>query len=472
MLGFRRRLILSHLLVALLGGGALGGWLYFSAQERIIDAASERLLDSVRLLAQGLSEADLDGLAVGAVTAEQSPVQRRLADARRANPQLERVFVLARDRAQPRWLVASDAAALQDRGVASADEIALWQDGLHEPAVRRLGSIGRLTAVAPIGSAGTHGAAYALGASLQDGLLEERLRLLQLSSLLAFLASMLVALVLARVLAQRLHARLGALVARCHALASDAPLPGAAAPSDDEFGAVLAEFDAMAARLRTSQREREEALAAVTEANRLLEQRVRERTGALEAATEQLRGEIESRVHVEALLAEAALTDPLTGLLNRRAMLEMLEQALATTQGAGFCMLIADIDHFKRINDEFGHGTGDQALVAVAQVLDSMQGAHQRHASRWGGEEFLLLLPGQRLAEACRSAEELRRRIAELQLPVGGLRLTVSIGVAEYQPGEPLEDCLRRCDAALYRAKDGGRNAVVAARGGLFAAIS
>ena len=110
MLGFRRRLILSHLLVALLGGGALGGWLYFSAQERIIDAASERLLDSVRLLAQGLSEADLDGLAVGAVTAEQSPVQRRLADARRANPQLERVFVLARDRAQPRWLVASDAA--------------------------------------------------------------------------------------------------------------------------------------------------------------------------------------------------------------------------------------------------------------------------------------------------------------------------------------------------------------------------
>ena len=88
-------------------------------------------------------------------------------------------------------------------------------------------------------------------------------------------------------------------------------------------------------------------------------------------------------------------------------------------------MLIADIDHFKRINDEFGHGTGDQALVAVAQVLDSMQGAHQRHASRWGGEEFLLLLPGQRLAEACRSAEELRRRIAELQLPVGGLRLTV-----------------------------------------------
>ena len=62
--------------------------------------------------------------------------------------------------------------------------------------------------------------------------------------------------------------------------------------------------------------------------------------------------------------------------------------------------------------------------------------------------------------------------VAELQLPVGGLRLTVSIGVAEYQPGEPLEDCLRRCDAALYRAKDGGRNAVVAARGGLFAAIS
>jgi diguanylate cyclase (GGDEF)-like protein len=122
--------------------------------------------------------------------------------------------------------------------------------------------------------------------------------------------------------------------------------------------------------------------------------------------------------------------------------------------------------------DQFGHGVGDQALVAVAQVLDSLQGAEHRHGARWGGEEFFWLLPGLRLSEACRRAEELRRRIAALELPISNLKLSVSIGVAEYLAGEPLEDCLRRCDAALYRAKDSGRNTVVAARGNMFATMS
>ena len=153
-------------------------------------------------------------------------------------------------------------------------------------------------------------------------------------------------------------------------------------------------------------------------------------------------------------------------------MLEMLLQAVKASRGqGGFSVILADIDHFKRINDAHGHGVGDQVLAAAAQELEQLQGDN-RHAARWGGEEFFVLLPHVGLMDACRRAEELRARIERMPTPVRGLRVTLSLGVAEIQPGEPLEDCLKRCDQALYRAKDAGRNAVVAARGNSFATIS
>ncbi|HJU41113.1 MAG TPA: GGDEF domain-containing protein, partial [Tahibacter sp.] len=200
--------------------------------------------------------------------------------------------------------------------------------------------------------------------------------------------------------------------------------------------------------------------------------RVEERARAIEDATGQLKVEIENRLQVEALLAEAALTDALTGLLNRRAMLEMLEQAVQVSRGqGGFSMILADVDHFKRINDTYGHGVGDQALVATAREFEGLYG-DSRHVARWGGEEFFVLLPHTGLMEACRRAEEIRTRVERMPLSPRGLRVTLSLGVAELQPGEPLEDCLRRCDQALYRAKDAGRNTVVIARGNLFATMS
>src|SRR5256885_5406544 len=104
------------------------------------------------------------------------------------------------------------------------------------------------------------------------------------------------------------------------------------------------------------------------QANAQLEANVRKRTAELEKATAQLRGELEQRTHVQALLAEAAMTDVLTGLLNRRAMMEMLGQAAAQRKpgDASLCVVVADIDYFKRINDQHGHDVGDRVLVAVA----------------------------------------------------------------------------------------------------------
>ena len=176
-----------------------------------------------------------------------------------------------------------------------------------------------------------------------------------------------------------------------------------------------------------------------------------------------------------AIPPHAARTDPLTGLLNRRAMMEMLGQAAAQLKPgeSSLSVIVADIDHFKRVNDSHGHDVGDQVLIAVAARLREFSGdLHQYNAARWGGEEFLILLPGARLAAACKRAEQVRRSVAELRIDAQGLRVTLSLGVAELMAGEAPEACLRRCDQAMYRAKDVGRDTVVAAQGALFATMS
>lgn len=299
------------------------------------------------------------------------------------------------------------------------------------------------------------------------------LQTLRLYAALAFLVCVLAALLLSRHLAGRFLLRITDLIERCRALASgELPAPRRGSPRD-EFDDLSREFDAMAGRLRLAAQDREQAYAALRDANARLESRVLERTAELEGATAQLKQEIENRVHVESLLAEAAMTDGLTGLLNRRAMLEMLEQAAAGLKpGApGLCVIVADIDHFKRINDAFGHDAGDRVLAAVAQTLQRMN-ADPQHVARWGGEEFLVLMPGTRLAAACKRAEAVQREVAQLAVAGDGARVTVSLGVAELNAGERLDDCLRRCDQALYRAKESGRNTVVAAQGALFATMA
>jgi diguanylate cyclase (GGDEF)-like protein len=174
------------------------------------------------------------------------------------------------------------------------------------------------------------------------------------------------------------------------------------------------------------------------------------------------------------LLAEAALTDPLTTLLNRRAMMEMLEQAASALQPGepGFSVIVADIDHFKRINDQYGHAAGDRVLAAVGSKLRELSGGQQQHyVARWGGEEFLVLLPGIRLAVACKRAEQLRREVAAMRIE-DTVNVSISLGVAELIGGESPDACLKRCDQAMYKAKDAGRDTVVAAQGTLFATMS
>lgn len=166
-----------------------------------------------------------------------------------------------------------------------------------------------------------------------------------------------------------------------------------------------------------------------------------------------------------------AEVDPLTGLLNRRAWSERVRE-LIRRDGSPLSVLFLDLDHFKALNDRYGHDFGDRALAEVAAGLRGALRAHDLLA-RHGGEELVAALPGCGVEAAARCAEQLRERIGDLRIagaspedpPIGGLSL--SIGVAQHQPPETLDSLVRRADAAMYAAKRAGRDRVEVDAGSL-----
>jgi len=163
-------------------------------------------------------------------------------------------------------------------------------------------------------------------------------------------------------------------------------------------------------------------------------------------------------------IAALATHDGLTGLWNRRQIDLDLEAAVkhAERQGSALCVALADVDHFKSINDRHGHAVGDEVLKAVAGSLQGSLRAGDQ-VGRYGGEEFVLLLPSTTMAQATALAERLRERLEALQsLPPGEPPVTASFGLAAWRAGESAADLVRRADQALYRAKGKGRNRVEA----------
>jgi diguanylate cyclase len=193
---------------------------------------------------------------------------------------------------------------------------------------------------------------------------------------------------------------------------------------------------------------------------------MREAVGQLQGRLDASQQEIERlRSEVERARTEA-LVDALTGLSNRRAFEQAMERAMAVPQATN-SLLVTDIDHFKRVNDTYGHLFGDTVLRVVAQALKACVAAPQV-AARVGGEEFAILLPGVSAAAALPLAEKIRATIAGARIrrkdsteSIG--QVTVSLGVAARLPGESSEAWFERADRALYASKTGGRNRVTLA---------
>ncbi|NIK23336.1 GGDEF domain-containing protein [Paenibacillus lupini] len=158
-------------------------------------------------------------------------------------------------------------------------------------------------------------------------------------------------------------------------------------------------------------------------------------------------------------LETLASTDPLTGLKNRRFFQEQLQKCMATSQetGEAFSLCIIDIDRFKSINDTYGHPVGDLVLSQLAELLQE-QSAADSVVARFGGEEFVILLPELEQEQALLAAE--KYRFATESTLLGDLHITISIGAATYSPEETDQSLLQQADQALYLSKNNGRNRV------------
>lgn len=165
-------------------------------------------------------------------------------------------------------------------------------------------------------------------------------------------------------------------------------------------------------------------------------------------------------------LDRAASTDPVTGLANRRSIVQRVEREIARAEKSGqpFSLVMADIDHFKDVNDRFGHGAGDQVLLEVGRRLRA-QLRDVDVVARWGGEEFLLLLPETPRERAAQVAERLRVAIADAPFVVDGrsIPLTATLGVTACLGQFGMDACVKQADEALYAGKRQGRNRVVVA---------
>ncbi len=262
-----------------------------------------------------------------------------------------------------------------------------------------------------------------------------------------FLAYVLIANLFDRWIMQRIHRIIQALEHTAEGDFSDS-IP---VNRQDELGLIANHINKMSRRLANREQQ-------LREAQEHLEKRVEERTQDLSA-------EVDARRKAESKLIEMATTDPLTGVLNRRAFSDQAQREVsrAFRYHRSLTVILLDLDHFKEINDTYGHLYGDKVLVRTAELINTCLRSIDSH-SRHGGEEFLVLLPETTEDEALLLAERLRETLesASLETENGTIHITASFGVASWKAGEhSVQAAINRADKALYKAKQLGRNRVV-----------
>lgn len=187
---------------------------------------------------------------------------------------------------------------------------------------------------------------------------------------------------------------------------------------------------------------------------------VEERTNGLTLKNSQLECEIKERQKIETELEHLAMIDPLTSIYNRRKFNEVLSYELRRDKRypSGLSLILCDLDNFKKINDIYGHNTGDEVLKLFTEMIRRSIRSSDTFA-RWGGEEFVLLLPETGFETAIQIAEKIRQETENTLFSTAG-KITVSFGITQYLDGDTEETLFKRADEALYKAKNNGRNRI------------
>ncbi|MGB5831021.1 MAG: diguanylate cyclase [Thiohalocapsa sp.] len=466
----RRKLFLSHFLAVLLVSGSVGTYFYFSSLQRLTESIQLRLESSAALIGQITDAGELE--TIRDAPDHEGPIYERslklLRNLARTNSDIAFMYVMRQSGGRVFFVLDSDESELQALpGREYTDHTPALMRGFQHPSVDdqvyedEWGIF--ISGYSPLRNGNGE---YLVGLDMRADELNRKLEAIRLAGALSLIGSILLALLLSHALSIHFTRPIKTLVEHCQAIARGGVDYAVQMRSGDELEGLMDAFNSMSRQPTESRVQADAAQKSLRQTKELLELRVAERTQDLTDANERLLHEVAERARAEEKLVQAARTDPLTGLMNRRAMLEQLEFQAARFRrtNATFSVLLADLDRFKHVNDLFGHDAGDRALVETAEALS--QGLRpQDLVSRWGGEEFLCLLPDSGLAAALVVAERIRARVATQSLCVGDnpLNLTLSIGVASFGPDQSVRHCIKAADVALYQAKRAGRDRVVAA---------
>lgn len=466
----QRKLFYSHFIAVVLVSGSIGTLFYKSATESLFGSLQARLKYSAALLGRTLDAGALEAIRSAAdvsLPAYQEHLQL-LRDLQHSNPDIAFIYVMRRDGDRTTFVLDSDTTERQALpGKAYTDDAPLLQKGFYDISADT--EITRdewgyfLSGYAPLKNGNGR---YLLGIDMRADEVHRKFQAIRAAGVVSLLASFVLAYAFSRLLAARITRPITAFVTRAQEIAQGRLAGHVEVKTGDELDDLARGFNTMSQRLQRSNDETRRAMAEIEEARNMLEVRVAERTSRLAELNGQLVQEIQDRKRAEQALEHAATTDYLTGLVNRRAMLAVLEQEAERSHRSHkpFALIMADIDRFKEINDAHGHHAGDEVLFLVGSVLrETLRG--QDAVARWGGDELLIVLPETDLTGAVEAAEKVRSAVAGHEWKVGGhaLRLTLSLGVAVAAVDLPLEDAISRADQALYRAKTEGRNRCVAA---------
>ncbi|MCG8067529.1 MAG: diguanylate cyclase [Candidatus Thiodiazotropha taylori] len=462
------KLFLSHFAAIILVSGSVGSYFYHSAIENLMHALQSRLMNSASLISSGLRDAQLDQIREEKDMA--SPNYQLYVNQLRSyvktNPDIAFIYVMRKVDDKAAFVVDSDMQEPALPGEIYEPDIDTLMEGFLRPSVDqelvedRWGVF--LSGYSPI-EAGNDD--YLIGIDMRADEVKKKFEQIRLAGFLSLALSVILAMIFSRLLSQNFTRRISHLTTRFARIAPDNQAKGNQG-NGDEIDQLARAFDLMSARLEVKQQQIEANQIALCSAHDDLEERVENRTMELVQTNQKLLKEIAERKHVEQMLEETSRIDYLTNSLNRRAMTRRLDQVVSQTErgSESFCIILLDVDHFKQINDNYGHDIGDQVLTYIVKLLKSRI-READELGRWGGEEFMILCPETQLAEARLLAQRLCDDLSASPMTMidKQLQVTASFGVSLYQPGEVLGNCLKRTDYALYEAKAKGRNCVVVA---------